>query len=29
MAAAAKSAAVIHLGREHRIYEQAKELLAA
>lgn len=29
MAAAAKSAAIIHLGREHRIYEQAKELLAA
>lgn len=29
MAAAAKSAAIIHLGKEHRIYEQAKELLAA
>ena len=29
MAAAAKSAAIIHLGREHSIYEQAKELLAA
>ncbi len=29
MAAAAKSAAIIHLGREHKVYEQAKELLAA
>ena len=29
MAAAAKSAAVIHLGREHQVYEQAKALLAA
>ena len=27
MAAAAKSAAITHLGSEHRIYEQAKELL--
>ena len=29
MAAAAKSAAIIHLGKEHRIYDEAKELLAA
>ena len=29
MAAAAKSAAIIHLGREHAVYEQAKALLAA
>ncbi len=29
MAAAAKSAAIIHLGREHKVYEQAKALLAA
>ena len=29
MVAAAKSAAIIHLGREHGIYQQAKELLAA
>ncbi|MYF31154.1 MAG: hypothetical protein F4029_04295 [Gammaproteobacteria bacterium] len=29
MAAAAKSAAIIHLGREHRIYDEAKALLAA
>ena len=29
MVAAAKSAAIIHLGREHGIYNQAKELLAA
>jgi len=29
LAAAAKSAAIIHLGREHSVYEQAKNLLAA
>jgi len=29
LVAAAKSAAVIHVGREHRVYTQAKELLAA
>lgn len=29
MAAAAKSAAIIHLGREHKVYEEAKALLAA
>jgi hypothetical protein len=29
MASAAKSAAIIHLGREHSVYQQAKELLAA
>ena len=29
MAAAAKSAAVIHLGQEHQVYKQAKALLAA
>lgn len=29
MAAAAKSAAIIHLGKEHRVYDQAKALLAA
>ncbi|MBF66796.1 MAG: hypothetical protein CMQ29_03770 [Gammaproteobacteria bacterium] len=29
LVAAAKSAAVIHLGREHAVYEQAKSLIAA
>ena len=29
LVSAAKSAAIIHLGKEHRIYEQAKSLLAA
>ncbi len=29
MVAAAKSAAIVHLGREHRVYEQAKSLIAA
>ena len=29
MAAAAKSAAIIHLGKEHKVYEEAKALLAA
>ena len=29
MVSAAKSAAVVHVGREHRIYQQARELLAA
>ena len=29
MAAAAKSAAIIHLGQEHKVYEEAKALLAA
>ena len=29
MVAAAKSAAVIHLGREHSVYQQTKALLAA
>ena len=29
MVSAAKSAAVVHVGREHRIYQEARELLAA
>jgi|TARA_B100000315_G_scaffold247101_1_gene275350 hypothetical protein len=29
LVAAAKSAAIVHLGREHRIYEEAKTLIAA